>query len=93
LVGSVPRKQNKFLGKMEFYVDGDRWVPTKIFMYDAKGKLMSQSVIEYQKVSGLWAPAKNISNISTPMGKMEVEMIYENIKVNEGIGDGEFRVE
>jgi outer membrane lipoprotein-sorting protein len=93
VITGVPRQANKFLGKMEFYVDASRWVPTNIFMYDAKGKLMSQSAIEYEQVSGLWVPARSISNISTPMGKMNVDMSYENIKVNEGIGDGEFRVE
>jgi outer membrane lipoprotein-sorting protein len=93
VIAGVPKKENKFLGKMEFYVDGDKWVPIKIYMYDAKGKLMSQSTIEYQQVAGLYVPVKNISNISTPMGKMAVEMTFENIKVNEGIGDGEFKVE
>jgi len=93
VITGVPKKENKFLGKMEFYVDGDKWVPVKIYMYDAKGKLMSQSTIEYQQVGDLYVPAKNISNISTPMGKMAVEMTFENIKVNEGIDDGEFRVE
>lgn len=35
---------------------------------------------------------KNISNVNTPMGKMEVEMGFENIKVNEGIQDKEFNI-
>jgi len=93
VVTGVPKKANKFLGKMEFYVNSDKWVPVKIMMYDPKGKAMSQSEIEYAKVSDNWVPVKNMSKITTPMGKMDVEMEFNNIKVNKGISDGEFKVE
>ena len=93
VITGVPKKENKFLGKMEFYVDGDRWVPVKIMMYDAKGKLMSQSVIEYQQFSDAYVPVSTKSDVNTPMGKMDVEIEYSNVKVNQGIGDEEFYVE
>lgn len=93
VITGIPKKENKFLGKMEFYVDPDKWVPVKILMYDARGKLMSQSVIEYQKVADVWVPVKNASNITTPAGAMKVEMEFANIKINKGIKDEEFRVE
>lgn len=93
VITGIPKKDNKFLGKMEFYVDSTNWIPVKILMYDAKGKLMSQSEIEYKEISGAWVPVKNVSNVTTPMGKMNMEMEFENIKVNKGIGDGEFKVE
>lgn len=93
VIVGVPKKENKFLGKMEFYVDSERWVPTKILMYDAKGNPMSQSVIEYEKISDVWVPVKNKSVVNTPAGKMEVEMEFENIKVNAGIKDGIFTIE
>jgi len=58
IIIGIPKKENKFLGRMEFYVDGERWVPVKILMYmpsvasakedGAKDKLMSQSEIEYK---------------------------------------------
>lgn len=93
VITGVPKKENKFLGKMEFYVDPDKWVPVKILMYDAKGKPMSQSVIEYQKISDIWIPVKNVSNVTTPAGTMKVEMEFANVKINRGISDREFAVE
>lgn len=92
IITGVPKKANKFLGKMEFYVDGERWVPTKILMYDAKGKSISQSVLEYQEISDVWMPVRNISNITTPMGAMKVEMEFDKTKVNQGIKDSEFKI-
>lgn len=92
VITGIPKKENKFIGKMEFCVDAEKWVPVKILMYDAKGKLISQSDIEYAEVSDLWVPVKNISSITTPMGTMKVEMEYTNIKVNKGIKDSEFNV-
>jgi len=62
-------------------------------MYGGDGKLLSQSTIEYEKISDVWVPVKNVSNVNTPMGKMNVEMVYKNIKVNEGIKDAIFKIE
>jgi outer membrane lipoprotein-sorting protein len=103
IITGTPKQDNKFLGKMEFYVDSDKWVPVKIVMYDAKGRPMSQSEIEYERVKGqgssskgeeeIWIPVKNVSNVVTPMGSMKVEMEFSNIKVNKGISDKEFAIE
>lgn len=92
VITGVPKKKNKFLGKMEFYVDSTRWVPVKILMYGAKNKLLSRSVIEYEKISKVWVPVKNRSNVNTPAGRMEVEMEFKNIKINKGIKDKEFEI-
>jgi outer membrane lipoprotein-sorting protein len=92
IITGVPRKQNKFLGKMEFYVDSDKWVATRIMMYGAKDKLMSQSEIEYEEISGVWVPTKNVSSVNSPIGKMNIEMVYENVRVNKGMSDGEFKI-
>lgn len=101
VIVGIPKQANKFLGKMEFYVDSEKWVPVKILMYGPKDKLMSQSEIEYQKFQGssskgqedIWIPVKNVSNVTTPMGAMKVEMEFENIKVNKGIKDEEFKID
>lgn len=93
IITGVPKEANKFLGKMEFYVDSEKWVPVKILMYGPKDKLMSQSVIEYQEVSGVWVPVKNVSNVNTPAGAMKVEMEFNNVKVNKGISDREFAID
>ena len=93
IITGVPREANKFLGKMEFYVDSEKWAPHRILMYAPNGQLMNDSSIEYQQVSGVWVPKKNRSTVNTPMGKMEIEMEYENVKVNAGMGDGEFGIE
>ena len=92
VIEGVPKEANKFLGKMEFYVDSDRWLPVKIMMYDPKGKIVSQSAIEYGEFSGAWTPIKNISDVNSPMGKMNLEMKYENIKINQGVSDSKFKI-
>lgn len=93
VITGIPKKANKFLGKMEFYVDSTKWVPIKILMYSSNGKLMSRSEIEYQKISGLWVPKANKSAVNTPAGKMDVEMGFENVKVNKGMGDEVFEID
>lgn len=93
IIVGVPKKENKFLAKMEFYVDSEKGVPVKILMYGPKDKIMSKSEIGYEKISDVWVPVKNKSYVDTPAGKMEVEMGFENIKVNKGIKDSEFKIE
>lgn len=93
VITGVPKEANKFFGRMEFVVDSAKMIPTSIMMYDPKGRLISQSTIEYQKIADVWIPVKNLSNVTTPAGKMKVEMEFVNIKVNKGIGDDVFKVE
>jgi len=93
IIVGIPKEENKFLSKMEFYVDPSRWIPVKIRMYGPQGKLMSESEIEYKEISGVWIPVKNVSSITSPAGKMKAEMEFSNIKVNQGIKDSEFSVE
>lgn len=92
IITGVPKKENKFMGRMEFYVDGEKWLPFKIIMYDPKNRPMSQTEIEYQQVSDVWAPAKNLSSITTPMGSMRVDMEYSNLKINQGMSDKIFEI-
>lgn len=92
VITGIPKKENKLLGKMEIYVDNINWIPIKILIYDVKGKLMSQSEIEYKDISGVYVQVRSISNVTTPMGKMKVEMEFENIKINKGIKDSEFDI-
>ncbi|OGC12061.1 hypothetical protein A3K48_06265 [candidate division WOR-1 bacterium RIFOXYA12_FULL_52_29] len=93
VISGSPKKENKFLSRMELYIDGQRWIATKILMYGSKGELVSQSDIEYAIVGGVWVPKKNVSFVSTPAGRMDVEMTFDNIKVNRGISDSVFKVE
>jgi len=89
----IPKKADKVLSKLEFVVASDKWVPVKVMMYGPQNKLVSQSQIDYQKISDVWVPVKNRSYLTTPAGKMEMEMLFFNVKVNQGIGDGEFKIE
>ena len=99
VIVGVPKKKNKFLGKMEFIIDSQKWSPVRILMYDAGGKLISRSEIEYQRWTidegqeTIWVPAKTVSDVTTPLGTMRVEMELKNVRVNEGISEAEFRVE
>ena len=63
------------------------------YRFSIHGKLMSQSEINYEKISDIWVPVKNLSNVTTPAGQMKVEMEFSNVKVNKGIGDEEFKIE
>jgi len=102
LVTGVPKKENKFMGKMEFYVNSEKWLPVKIIMYDPKNRPMSQTGIEYSSVEDkseaasegavIFVPLKNKSVVSSPMGKMEIEVEYTKVKINSGINDNEFSI-
>jgi len=102
VITGVPKKENKFMGKMEFYVNSENWLPAKIIMYDPKNRPMSQTEIEYSSVedksatapegSILFVPLKNKSVVSSPIGKMEIGVEYTNVKVNGGIGDDKFKI-
>lgn len=93
VVTGIPKKENKLIGKMEFYLDPSNWVPVKVIMCDPKGNVFSQSTLTYQTISGAQVPIKTVSHINTPMGKMDVEMSYDNVRVNKGINDREFKIE
>jgi len=93
IVTGIPKEENKFMSKMEFYLEAKSWLPTKILMYGANGKLLSQSMIEYETISDVPVPVKNVSSVSTPMGTMNIEMVYKNVKVNQGIKDSVFKIE
>jgi len=92
IIAGVPKKENKFMGKMEFYVDSEKWLPAKIIMYDPKNRPMSQTEIEYQQISDVWVPITTTSSLTTPMGTMKMGMEYSNTKVNQGIKDSEFNI-
>ena len=103
IVTGIPKQKNDFLGKMEFYIDPGKFVPTRIAIYNGKGKLITTSVIEYMsaevstkadsEISGIWVPIKNISNVTMPTGSMSIEQVFENVKVNAGIKDSVFAIE
>ncbi len=100
VVTGVPKKSNKFLTKMEFYIDPERWLPQTILMYGPNNKLLNRSEMTYKQFEigkdeekdHVWLPIKTTSLVNTPMGRMEVEMVFEKIKVNEGIKDSEFKI-
>lgn len=92
LLTGKPKEKNKFMGKMELFIDGSKMVPTKISMFSPDGKLINQTTIEYAELAGVWIGVKNISSVTMPNGSMKVEMTYSNVKVNQGIGDSEFKI-
>lgn len=92
IVTGVPKKENKFLARIEFRIDPNKMAPTRIFMYGPKDKLLSRSEIEYQQIAGLWVPKKNKSLLNTPAGRMDVEVEFMNVKVNQGVSDKEFEI-
>ena len=93
VIEGTPRKENKFLGKIDFTIDADRYLPVKIEIYNPAGNLVSTSNIEYQKIKNIWVITKSVSEVKLPGGKMKAEMRYENIKLNDGIADSVFKIE
>lgn len=92
LITGVPKKANPFFGRMEFSIDSGKWVPIRITMYDLKSKPISRSDIEYQEIAGAWVPVSNKSQAITPMGQMDIQMVYEKVKVNSGLKDDLFKI-
>lgn len=93
IITGLPKDVNskKFLGKMEFNVDASRWLASKVKVYTPQGKLISESAMDYEQIAEVWVLTKTISNVSTPMGSMKMEMEYQNVKVNRGVKDSEFK--
>ncbi|MFC1496745.1 outer membrane lipoprotein carrier protein LolA [Candidatus Margulisiibacteriota bacterium] len=92
IITGIPKDDNKFMGKMEVYVDSAKMVPTKISIFTPTGKLMNETKIEYKKIAGVYVAYKNSSSVNLPNGSMKVEMVYSGIKINEGINDKEFEI-
>ena len=88
-----PKKANKFLGRVDFTIDSNRYLPVKIEIYSPEGKLVSATKIEYIKIKNIWVISKSASEIKLPAGNLKAEMRYDNIKLNEGIADSVFKIE
>jgi len=93
VIEGKPKKANKFLGRVDFTIDSNRYLPVKIEIYSSEGKLVSATKIEYIKIKNIWVISKSASEIKLPAGKMKAEMRYDNIKLNEGIADSVFKIE
>lgn len=86
-----PKQANKFLGKMEFYIDPERWLPVKILIYTPADKIMNTTEMDYKKISGIWVAVETSSAAITPMGVIKTAIVFENIKINQGISNSEFK--
>jgi len=93
IIEGTPKKKGSLMGKVNYYIDKGRSLPVKIEIFDDKNNLLSKATISYEKIKDIWVISKTMSEIKMPKGKMEVEMIFSNIKVNEGIPDKEFKIE
>jgi outer membrane lipoprotein-sorting protein len=94
VISGTPKQTNKFLGRMDFFIDTTRNVPVRVAMYDPNGNLMSLSQMEYESVdigsTEVYVPQKVTSIVTMQMGSINTEMTYENVKVNQGINDSVF---
>ena len=98
ILSGTPKEANQFLGRMDFIIDAEKYIPLRIAMYTPKGALMSLSEIEYLAIEStgeatIWVPVKIKSVVTMQMGSVNTEMEYENIKVNRGIKDSVFEAE
>lgn len=93
VIEGTPKKANVMLGKVVFEVEGARYLPTKISIYNPKGALVSSSTIEYQKLKNIWVIKENKAMVKTPQGSMNLTMSFNNVRINEGISDSQFKVD
>lgn len=91
VITGKPKQANKFLGKMEFYIEHERWLPVRILMYTPADKVMSTTEMNYEEISGIWVATETSSSAITPMGVIKTIMVFKNIKINQGMSDSEFR--
>jgi outer membrane lipoprotein-sorting protein len=97
VISGTPKEANQFLGRMDFFIDAEKYIPIRIAMYTPQGTLMSLSEMKYEPVDvstgeTVYVPQKIKSVVTMQMGSINTEMEYENIQVNQGIEDSEFEV-
>lgn len=92
VITGIPKEKNEFLGKMVFYIDGRKYVPKKVEVFNPKGAKISMTNLKYRTIDGIYVPQKSVSEISLPNGKMKVVMEFKNIKVNHDIPDSIFKI-
>jgi outer membrane lipoprotein-sorting protein len=98
VISGTPKEANQFLGRIDFFIDAEKYIPIRISIYTPKGALMSLSEMEYEPVEvssaeTVYVPKKIKSVVTMQMGSINTEMDYENIKVNQGIKDSVFEAE
>ena len=93
IIEGTPKKPNIMLGKVVFEIEGARNLPVKISIYNPKGALVSSSTIEYQKIKNIWVIKGNTAMVKTPQGSMNLVMRFNNVKINDGISDDQFKVD
>jgi len=93
IIEGTPKKPNIMLGKVIFEIEEARHLPVKISIYNPKGALVSSSTIEYQKIKNIWVIKENKAMVKTPQGSMNLTMSFNNVKINEGISDNQFKVD
>ncbi len=95
ILSGTPKEANQFLGRIDFIIDADKYIPVRIAMYTPQGALMSLSEMEYEPVQvssaeTAYVVTKVKSIVTMQMGSVNSQMEYDNIKVNEGIEDSVF---
>ncbi len=93
IISGTPKEKNEFLGKIDFFVDNEIYLPFRIVIYNPEGILISLSELNYKKFDDAWVPEKTTSIVSVPGGSMNIDMKLKNIKINKGISDEEFKVD
>lgn len=92
IITGTPKQANQLFSKMVFEIDKKNKVTKKVMLYNTKGDVISVSELEYKEVSSILVPYKTRSIINTPQGMMNVDVIYDAIKLNSGISDNEFKI-
>jgi len=86
------KKNNPFMGKVKFYVDQDKFVPTKFEVYGAGDKLVTVTELDHKQINDVWIMTKSHSKVDVPSGKIDIEVKLDDVKVNKGIDDSLFSI-
>lgn len=79
------------MSKMKMAIDYQKSCVNKIQMFNTKDKIWSQVQFENQLADNIWMLKKMIVDSNMPTGKSKTEIIYEELKINCEVGDGEFK--
>jgi outer membrane lipoprotein-sorting protein len=84
LIG-VPRQKIAGIRRINYYIDARYSLPVRIAIYSEEDVLILVSEVEYKFVNGIWVPHNIKSLMTHPSEVQQLEIEYQDIKLNQGI--------
>lgn len=90
-IEGTPKKTNANLTKIVVIISKEILLPIQITLW-GPAEMMSDTHIEYQRISGIYVPVKNRAEVALAHGKMTVDIQFENIIVNQPLPEEIFQI-